>query len=423
MAKSFTERKRIRKSFGRIDEITAMPNLIELQKTSYDKFLQIDTASKKRTNTGLQGVFKNVFPIKDFSGKAELDFVSYEFEAPKYDVEECQHRGLTYSAPLRVTMRLSVFDVNEDTGTRTIRDIKEQEIYMMDMPLMTSNGTFVVNGIERVIVSQVHRSPGVFFEHDAGRNHASGKYLFSARIIPYRGAWLDFEFDAKDFVYFRIDRKRKIPVSTLLYALYSAETEQYLRDCKEKDLPANKDMITGMSKEEILNYFYSVVNYKRHKKTWKTAFKPEAMKGIKLAHDLIDAESGDVVVASGEKLTPRKLKEIKISEMLVSEKEIEGRYLASDIINPETGEVLFEAGDELTEESLKQLETLKVKEISVLDIDHFNVGAYIRDTLVADKNITREDALIDIYRVMRPGEPPTLESAESLFYHLFFDNP
>src|ERR671931_1140320 len=243
MAISFTGKKRIRKSFGRIAEVAPMPNLIEVQKSSYDHFLQMDVLPEKRSNVGLQEVFKSVFPIKDFSERAQLEFVRYELEQPKYDVEECQQRGITFAAPLKVTLRLVVWDVDEDTGSRSIRDIKEQDVYMGDMPLMTKNGTFIINGTERVIVSQMHRSPGVFFDHDKGKTHSSGKYLFAARVIPYRGSWLDFEFDAKDIVYVRIDRRRKLPVTTLLYAL-------------------------GFDKETILGTFYNSIKVKDTKLGW-----------------------------------------------------------------------------------------------------------------------------------------------------------
>src|ERR1700728_2681299 len=226
MERSFTGRKRIRRSFGRIPEVAPMPNLIEVQKASYDHFLQMGVVAEQRGDVGLQEVFKSVFPIRDFSERARLEFVRYELEQPKYDVEECQQRGITFAAPLKVTLRLVVFDVNEDTGSRELKDIKEQDVYMGDMPLMTKNGTFIINGTERVIVSQMHRSPGVFFDHDKGKTHASGKFLFAARVIPYRGSWLDFEFDAKDLVFARIDRRRKLPVTSLLYALDSAETEK-----------------------------------------------------------------------------------------------------------------------------------------------------------------------------------------------------
>src|SRR5512143_1700827 len=244
MAKSFTGRKRVRKDFGRIPEVAQMPNLIEVQRSSYDQFLQMNVPPSARQHVGLQEVFSSVFPIRDFSERAVLDFVSYELEQPKYDVEECQQRGMTYAAPLKVTLRLTVFDVDETTGVKSIRDIKEQDVYMGDMPLMTANGTFVINGTERVIVSQMHRSPGVFFDHDRGKTHSSGKLLFAARIIPYRGSWLDFEFDAKDIVYVRIDRRRKLPVTTLLYAL-------------------------DLEDEEILATFYDRIALKATKEGWR----------------------------------------------------------------------------------------------------------------------------------------------------------
>src|ERR671929_996373 len=257
MAISFNGQKRIRKSFGRIPEVAPMPNLIEVQRSSYDHFLQMGVAPEQRASVGLQEVFKSVFPIRDFSEKAELQFVKYELEEPKYDVEECQQRGMTFAAPLKVTLRLVVWDVDEDTGSRSIRDIKEQDVYMGDMPLMTKNGTFIINGTERVIVSQMHRSPGVFFDHDKGKTHSSGKYLFAARVIPYRGSWLDFEFDAKDICYVRIDRKRKLPATTLLMALDSARTEA-LRAERGGDgqaaapPPLEPGEVRGMDAEEIL---------------------------------------------------------------------------------------------------------------------------------------------------------------------------
>ncbi|WP_029007687.1 DNA-directed RNA polymerase subunit beta [Azospirillum halopraeferens] len=425
MAKSFTGRKRIRKSFGRIPEVTQMPNLIEVQRSSYDHFLQMDVPPEKRANLGLQEVFRSVFPIKDFSDRAVLDFVKYELEQPKYDVEECQQRGMTFAAPLKVTLRLSVFDVEEDTGLRSIRDIKEQDVYMGDMPLMTANGTFIINGTERVIVSQMHRSPGVFFDHDKGKTHSSGKYLFAARVIPYRGSWLDFEFDAKDLVYVRIDRRRKLPATTLLFALDGADSASLRARRKE----TGKDLLPyeaqGMSKEEILSYFYDVITYSRASGGWKTPFSAERMKGVKLVSDLVDAATGQVVAEAGSKMTPRLIRKLQdggLAEQLVSTEELTGRYLAVDIINEQTGEVLHEAGDELSAGDLEKLEKSGIAEIPVLAIDHINVGAYIRNTMAADRNASREDALIDIYRVMRPGEPPTLESAEALFNGLFFDS-
>ncbi|PWC37082.1 DNA-directed RNA polymerase subunit beta [Azospirillum sp. TSO22-1] len=425
MAKSFTGRKRVRKSFGRIPEVTQMPNLIEVQRSSYDHFLQMDVAPEKRANLGLQEVFRSVFPIKDFSDRAVLDFVKYELETPKYDVDECQQRGITFAAPLKVTLRLSVFDIEEDTGLKSIRDIKEQDVYMGDMPLMTANGTFIINGTERVIVSQMHRSPGVFFDHDKGKTHSSGKYLFAARVIPYRGSWLDFEFDAKDLVYVRIDRRRKLPATTLLFALDGADTAALRagRKANGKDLLPYEAQ--GMAKEEILSYFYQHITYTRASGGWKTPFNAERMKGVKLVSDLVDAKTGAVVAEAGAKMTPRAIKKLQeggLTEQLVSTEELTGRYLAVDIINEKTGEVLFEAGDELSASDLEKVEKLGIDELPILAIDHLNVGAYIRNTMSADRNASREDALIDIYRVMRPGEPPTLESAEALFAGLFFDS-
>lgn len=424
MVKSFTGRKRVRKSFGRIPTVAPMPNLIEVQKSSYSQFLQLGVPAAKRTESGLQEVLKSVFPIKDFSGRGELEFVKYELDEPKYDVDECIQRGMTYSAPLRVTLRLVVWDVDEDTGARSIRDIKEQDVYMGDMPLMTETGTFVVNGTERVIVSQMHRSPGVFFDHDKGKTHSSGKYLFAARVIPYRGSWLDFEFDAKDLVYVRIDRRRKLPITTLLYALESADTIALRKEREAEGRSVDLSEVRGMSQEEILSYFYKKVTFTADKKGWKTAFEPERLKGLKLHYDLVDAKTGEVLVEAGQKITARKISELKkagVEEIRVSEEELIGRYFAEDMINVKTGEILVEAGQEVSEDLLKTLKKHKINEIALLHIDHVNIGPYIRNTMAADKNTCREEALIDIYKVMRPGEPPTVESADALFRGLFFD--
>jgi DNA-directed RNA polymerase subunit beta len=425
MAKSYTGRKRVRKSFGRIPTVAPMPNLIEVQKSSYDHFLQMDTAPENRANLGLQEVFKSVFPIKDFSERGTLEFVRYELETPKYDVEECQQRGMTFAAPLKVTLRLVVWDIDEDTGSRSIRDIKEQDVYMGDMPLMTSNGTFVINGTERVIVSQMHRSPGVFFDHDKGKTHSSGKYLFAARVIPYRGSWLDFEFDAKDLVYVRIDRRRKLPVTTLLYALDGAATAALRAGRAAEGKGMEPSEIKGMTSEEILSYFYGKVIYTRGPKGWKTPFDAERLKGVKLVSDLIDAKTGEKVADAGTKMTPRlgkKLKEAGLTDIQVAPEDMVGQYVAEDIINEQTGEIFTEAGDELTAALVAELEKVGISELPVLAIDHINVGPYMRNTLAIDKNSSREEALIDIYRVMRPGEPPTLETAEALFQGLFFDS-
>jgi DNA-directed RNA polymerase subunit beta len=425
MAQSFTKRKRIRKEFGRIRSIVPMPNLIEVQKTSYDKFLQMYQTADERIDNGLQEVFKSVFPIKDFSERGTLEFVKYLLEIPKYDVEECQQRGMTYAAPLKVTLRLVVFDIDEETGARSIRDIKEQDVYMGDLPLMTDHGTFVINGTERVIVSQMHRSPGVFYDHDKGKTHSSGKFLFAARIIPYRGSWLDFEFDAKDIVHVRIDRRRKLPVSTLLLALDSADTEKLRVERGLDGGQVSPEEARGQSVEEILDYFYDFIEFTRTKNGWKMKFDPEGMRGDKLLSDLIDAKTGAVVAEAGAKMTPRlgrKLIEEGLKDQLLSDDELIGKFVAVDFINEETGEIHVEAGDELTEESVALLREVGVTKLPTLAVDEANVGAYLRNTLAIDKNRSREEALMDIYRVMRPGEPPTLDTAEVMFRNLFFDS-
>ncbi len=400
MAQTFTGRKRVRKVFGHVREVGVMPNLIEVQKASYDQFLIMDAPKGGRPSEGLQAVFKSVFPISDFAQTAQLEFVKYEYEAPKYDVDECRQRGMTYAAPLKVTLRLIVFDVDPETQAKSVKDIKEQDVYMGDMPLMTVNGTFVVNGTERVIVSQMHRSPGVFFDHDKGKSHSSGKLLFAARIIPYRGSWLDIEFDAKDIVYARIDRRRKIPVTSLLFAL-------------------------GLDGEEILSTFYKTVIYTRAEDGWRVPFDAERMKGVKATVDFVDADTGEVVVEAGRKLTARSSRQLSdkgVKALRANDADLYGQYVGEDLYSPETGEIFAEAGEEITDKSLAALIEKGFDELPVLDIDHVNVGPYIRNTLKVDKNSSREDALFDIYRVMRPGEPPTVDSAEAMFNSLFFDS-
>ncbi|UTH48405.1 DNA-directed RNA polymerase subunit beta [Loktanella salsilacus] len=412
MASSFLGQKRLRKYYGKIREVLEMPNLIEVQKSSYDLFLRSGDSPIPLDGEGIMGVFQSVFPIKDFNETAVLEFVKYELEKPKYDVEECQQRDMTYSAPLKVTLRLIVFDVDEDTGAKSVKDIKEQDVFMGDMPLMTHNGTFIVNGTERVIVSQMHRSPGVFFDHDKGKTHSSGKLLFACRIIPYRGSWLDFEFDAKDLVFCRIDRRRKLPVTTLLYSL-------------------------GLDQESIMDAYYNTVEFKLDAKSnaWTTKFFPERVRGTRPTYDLIDAATGEVIAKAGEKVTPRSVKKLidegDVTELLVPYEHIVGKFVARDIIDEDTGAIFVEAGDELTLEmdksgdviggTLKELVDAGVTTIPVLDIDNINVGAYMRNTMAADKNMNRETALMDIYRVMRPGEPPTVDAASALFDTLFFD--
>src|SRR5947207_1485149 len=400
MAQSFTGKKRIRKSFGRIPEAVQMPNLIEVQRSSYEQFLQREVRAADRRDEGVEAVFKSVFPIKDFNERALLEYVSYEFEEPKYEVEECIQRDMTYAAPLKVKLRLIVFETDEETGARSVKDIKEQDVYMGDIPLMTDKGTFIVNGTERVIVSQMHRSPGVFFDHDKGKTHSSGKLLFAARIIPYRGSWLDFEFDAKDIIHVRIDRRRKLPITTLLYAL-------------------------GLDSEQILNYFYRTVPYTQTKEGWRTPFDPQRYRGQKPSVDLIDAKTKQVVVEAGKKITPRlarKIAEDGVKELLVRNEDLYRLYLSSELVDEKTGEIFAEAGDEISEKLLKGLTEAGYSKLEFLDIDHINTGAYIRNTLKADKVESYEQALIEVYRVMRPGEPPTRETAEALFNGLFFDS-
>ena len=413
MAQSFLGQKRLRKYYGKIREVLEMPNLIEVQKSSYDLFLRSGDSETPIDGEGIKGVFQSVFPIKDFNETSVLEFVKYELEKPKYDVEECQQRDMTYAAPLKVTLRLIVFDMDDDTGSKSVKDIKEQDVFMGDMPLMTPNGTFVVNGTERVIVSQMHRSPGVFFDHDKGKSHSSGKLLFACRIIPYRGSWLDFEFDAKDLVFCRIDRRRKLPVTTLLYAL-------------------------GLDQEMIMNAYYDHVDYTfdAEANSWKTKFFPERARGTRPLFDLVDAKTGEVIAEAGKKITPRAVKALidegNVKDLLVPYDQILGKFAANDIINEETGAIYVEAGDELTLEmdkageviggTLKELVDAGIKTIPVLDIDNINVGPYMRNTMAADKNMGRETALMDIYRVMRPGEPPTVDAASNLFDSLFFDS-
>ncbi|MDD9707038.1 DNA-directed RNA polymerase subunit beta [Seohaeicola sp. 4SK31] len=415
MAQTFLGQKRLRRYYGKIREVLEMPNLIEVQKSSYDLFLNSGNAPTPADGEGIMGVFQSVFPIKDFNETSVLEFVKYELEKPKYDVDECMQRDMTYAAPLKVTLRLIVFDVDEDTGAKSVKDIKEQDVFMGDMPLMTPNGTFVVNGTERVIVSQMHRSPGVFFDHDKGKTHSSGKLLFACRIIPYRGSWLDFEFDAKDIVFARIDRRRKLPVTTLLYAL-------------------------GLDQEGIMDAYYDTVNYKLSKtkgsgQGWVTKFFPDRVRGTRPTFDLVDAATGEVIAEATKKITPRAVKQLKdegkVTELLVPFEHILGKFVAKDIINEDTGAIYVEAGDELTLTrdkdgeitggSLKELMDAGITDIPVLDIDNINVGPYIRNTMTVDKNIGRDGALMDIYRVMRPGEPPTVEAASALFDTLFFD--
>ncbi|MEW4449031.1 DNA-directed RNA polymerase subunit beta [Qipengyuania sp. JC766] len=394
---SGTAKKRIRKIFGDIHEVVEMPNLIEVQRESYEQFLRSDPSIDYVS--GLEKTLRSVFPIRDFAGTAELDFVHYELEPPKYDVTECRQRGITYAAPMKVTLRLIVFEVDQETETRSVLDIKEQDVYMGDMPLMTENGTFFINGTERVIVSQMHRSPGVLFDHDRGKTHSSGKLLFAARVIPYRGSWLDFEFDAKDIVNVRIDRKRKLPVTALLFAL-------------------------GLDAEDILSHFYDTVTWQRAKDGWQIPFVADQWRGQKPTFPLIDAKTGEEVFPANQKISPRaanKAAKDGLEMLLLPTEEIFARYAARDMIDEKTGRIYIEAGDEVSPDNLEVLDEAGVDQIDLLDIDHVNTGPWIRNTLKVDKAENRDEGLEAIYKVMRPGEPPTKETAEALFEGLFFD--
>jgi DNA-directed RNA polymerase subunit beta len=390
----------IRNNFGKIKPLVGLPNLIDIQRKSYDKLLQLTVDADKREDLGLQAVFKSVFPIKDYNETASLEFVSYHLEKPKYDVDECRSRGMTFAAPMKVVIRLVIWDKDEVSGTQSIRDVKEQEVYFGEIPLMTEFGTFIINGTERVVVSQLHRSPGAFFDSDKGRTHSSGKLLYNARIIPYRGSWLDFEFDHKDIIYCRIDRRRKFPATILLKAL-------------------------GYNQEELLEYFYAKEKLTLGGKgKYTKAIDYELLANQRATRDVRHPETKEVIVKKNRKFTRgaiRKMQEANMESLPLQEEEVEGLICAEDIIDEDTGEVLAEANEVFTLEKLEELRTAGYKEVTVLFIDGLNVGSYLRDTLALDKINTREEAILEIYRRLRPGDPPTLEIAETLFNNLFFN--
>ena len=398
---SFTEKKNIRKNFGRLKETLSIPNLIEVQKKSYHQFLSSKENTEANLQKGLDKVFKSIFPIEELSDKATLEYLSFRLEKPKFNVEECRQRDLTYSSALKPTLRLVVYDIDHKTNTKQVLSAKEQEVYMGDIPLMTSSGTFVVNGVERVVVNQMHRSPGVFFDHDKGKTHASGKLLFNCRVIPNRGSWLDFEFDVKDILYFRIDRKRKVPITTLLYAL-------------------------GYDKKEILELFYDFknFNYDTETKKWKTKFDPEDYRRpIKLRTDLVNANNEKTELKKGSKINyviAKKIFDSGLKNILVSSDYFIGKYIKSNISDTNTKEVVLSAGETITQEKLDKLMELKIHNISIADIDPINKGPYLIETLNIDKNNTKEEAINDIYKVLRPGEPPTFDIAKEVFNNLFF---
>ena len=416
--------KKIRKSFGKIPLVTTLPNLIEVQKRSFDNFLQLKVNPLKRENSGLHAIFKSVFPINDYTERATVDYVSYDIGLPKYDVEECSQRGMTFGAPLLVSFRLIVWDIDEIAGTKSVRDIKEQEVYMGDIPLMTKNATFVVNGTERVVVSQMHRSPGVFFDHDFGKTHSSGKYLFNARIIPYRGSWLDFEHDAKNNIHTRIDRKRKFPVTTLLKCLLSDTTDKYLQSCEKKKIDPDPRKIQGMTGEEILNFFYESIEYKKNKYGWHFPVDLSFLKGKILNYNLLDSSNGKVLFLKGSKVTQKLINDTikkKINTLTIEEHSLIGQYLSSDIIDTKSGKIFYEAGFEIDEDFIEFIKDRKLTQIDILKVDNVEIGSYIRSTLQLDRARSREEALFEIFKILRPGEPPTIETAENLFNNLFFN--
>jgi len=399
MAYSIANNPLLRKNFAKIKKIIDIPNLIDIQKNSYKRFLQLDVPAETRKNSGLEAVFKSVFPIKDFSEISSLEYVSYSLGTPKYDVEECHQRGMTFAAPMKVKVRLVVWDVNKETDVRSIKDIKEQEVYFGEIPLMTENGTFIINGTERVIVSQLHRSPGVFYDHDKGKTHSSGKVLYSARVIPYRGSWLDFEFDHKDILYVRIDRRRKMPATVLLKAL-------------------------GYSMESLLNYYYkSEEIILDGEKVFKVA-DPELLANQKATVDILHPQTGEVLVKANRKFTKaaiRKMEEHGIKTIQISEEDVVGKYCCHDVIDPATGEVIIECNDEVTSAKFLDLKVRGIKSLKLLYIDNLYSTASFRETLLIDKMASTEDALIEIYRRLRPGDPPTVKSAVAMFGNLFFN--
>src|SRR5512141_116243 len=414
MATTIQSNFRIRRNFGKINKIAEIPNLIAIQKYSYDKFLQADVPPEKRDDTGLQGVFKSVFPIKDFNETSSLEFVSYHLEKPKYDVDECHQRGMTFSAPIKVVVRLVVWDKDEETGAQSIRDVKEQEVYFGEIPLMTENGTFIINGTERVVVSQLHRSPGAFFDHDKGKSHSSGKILFNARIIPYRGSWIDFEFDHKDLLYVRIDRRRKLPATVLLRALGAVP------DTSKKEPVDFKG-----TAEEILKYYYDTETIRvEGKGKFEKDLVPDLLKGQRATRDIRDPKSSEVIVKKNRKYTESAIKKLvaaKLKSLPVDPEEIYTKISAEDVVDEATGEVLLEVNEEVTEAKIEELRKRNINSFRVLFIDNLNVLPSLRDTLMQDKIASPEEAIMEIYRRLRPGDPPTPETATNLFVNLFFN--
>ncbi len=399
MQLSFTEKKNIRKSFGKLKESLSIPNLIEVQKNSYRELTEFKQDVEQHLVKGFDRVFKSIFPIEDLNDKATLEYVSYKLEKPKFDVEECIARGLTYSAALKCTLRLVVYEIDQENNTKDILSAKEQEVYMGEVPMMTNSGTFITNGVQRVVVNQMHRSPGVFFDHDKGKSHASGKLLFNCRVIPNRGSWLDFEFDVKDLLYFRIDRKKKIIVSTLLQAL-------------------------GFSKNDIVDEFYQkeILNFDKNLNKWKTKFDPDNYKAKNFSEEVIDAKNNKVVVKLGEKinfLTAKKLSNEGLKEIFVSSESLYGKFLHRDLV---VGEETFKIGTELNETIISKIIEADIKSLELSKTNSINKGPYLLLSIFNDKNENKNDAITEIYKVLRPGEPPTIEIATQIFNNLFFSS-
>ena len=397
MQLSFTKKKNIRKNFGKLKESLSIPNLIEVQKNSYKELTEYKTEIDSNLIKGFDRVFKSIFPIEDLNDKATLEYVSYRLEKPKFDVEECISRGLTYSAALKCILRLVVYEIDQENNTKDILSAKEQEVYMGEVPMMTDSATFITNGVQRVVVNQMHRSPGVFFDHDKGKSHASGKLLFNCRVIPNRGSWLDFEFDVKDFMYFRIDRKKKIFITTLLQAL-------------------------GFTKNDIVNEFYEKDNYiyDQKLKKWKTKFDPENYKAKNFSEEVIDAKNNKIVVKIGEKinfLTAKKLASKGLKEIYVSNQSLDGKFLHKDI---KVGDEILKIGTEINETVLNKVIENNINLFEISKTNSINKGPYILQTLFNDKNENKNDAITEIYKMLRPGEPPTLEIATQIFNNLFF---
>ncbi|MDP3132539.1 MAG: DNA-directed RNA polymerase subunit beta, partial [Burkholderiaceae bacterium] len=398
MAYQYTERKRIRKSFGTRENVLPIPYLLQMQKDAYTAFLQADLAPKKRAAEGLQAAFEAAFPIVSHNGFVEMKFVEYNLAKPGFDVRECQTRGLTFASAVRARVQLIIYDRESSTSqSKVVKEVKEQEVYMGEVPLMTEKGSFIINGTERVIVSQLHRSPGVFFEHDKGKTHSSGKLLFSARIIPYRGSWLDFEFDPKDVLFFRVDRRRKMPVTILLKAI-------------------------GLTPETILANFFVNDHFRLMDSGAQMEFVAERLRGEVARFDITD-KTGKVIVAKDKRITARHTREMEqsaVTHISVPEDFVIGRVIARNIVDPDTGEILAKANDEVTEALLKKLRSAGIQDLQCLYTNELDQGAYISQTLRIDETADEFAARVAIYRMMRPGEPPTEDAVQALFQRLFY---